>query len=115
MRLSALGAYFKFSPLLVTQYRIPSFMKYQASRIRVGLKIFNEIKVRVDTEGFFEAIAISLARNTIKLEEVDKLKAKFLYRLALSMEKEGESLIAASLKAKAELLLLENKLYNEVI
>src|SRR5947208_1967073 len=38
IRMSALGANFKYTSLIPTKYRIPSFMKYQASRTRIGLR-----------------------------------------------------------------------------
>ncbi|MBD0361132.1 MAG: glycosyltransferase family 2 protein, partial [Nitrososphaeraceae archaeon] len=36
IRMSAFGANFKYTSLIPTKYRIPSFMKYQASRTRIG-------------------------------------------------------------------------------
>src|ERR671920_1834257 len=66
IRMSAFGANFKYTSLIPTKYRIPSFMKYQASRTRIGLGNFNQIKARVDIDGFSKATEIALARNIIK-------------------------------------------------
>ena len=38
-------------------------MKYQASRTRIGQSNFNQIKARVDSDGFSKAIEIALARE----------------------------------------------------
>ena len=97
MRLSASGANFEYTTLVPTKYRIPSFMKYQASRTRIGPSNFNQIKTRVDCDGFSKAIEIALIRNIIKPEQIPMLKAKFYKRLAKSMLREMENEIASEL------------------
>jgi hypothetical protein len=82
IRMSALGANFKYSPLIPSKYRIPTFMKYRASRTRIGPRNFNQIKARVDSDGFSKAIEIALIRNMIKPEDIPLIKAKFYKRLA---------------------------------
>src|SRR5919202_4285163 len=77
IRMSALGANFKYTSLIPTKYRIPTFIKYQASRTRIGPSNFNKIKARVDSDGFSKASEIALARNLIKPEEIPMVKAKF--------------------------------------
>jgi glycosyltransferase involved in cell wall biosynthesis len=111
IRMSALGAYFKYTPLIPTKYRIPTFMKYQASRTRIGLSNFNKIKTRVDSDGFSKATEIALARNMIKPEEIPMIKAKFYKRLAKSMSQEMEKELATNLLSKAAQLEYESFVY----
>lgn len=111
IRMSAFGANFRYTSLIPTKYRIPSFMKYQASRTRIGPNNFNQIKARVDSDGFSKAIEIALARNTIKPEEIPLLKAKFYKRLAKSMRRELEDELANDLLNKAAQLEYESFVY----
>jgi glycosyltransferase involved in cell wall biosynthesis len=111
IRMSAFGANFKYTPLIPTKYRIPSFMKYQASRTRVGPSNFNHIKTRVDSDGFSKATEIALARNIIKPEEIPMIKAKFYRRLAKSMRREMENELANDLLNKAKHLEYESFVY----
>ena len=111
MRMSAFGANFKYTSLIPTKYRIPSFMKYQASRTRIGPSNFNQIKARVDSDGFSKAIEIALIRNIIKPEEIPLLKAKFYKRLAKSMKREMENELANELLNKATQLEYESFVY----
>jgi glycosyltransferase involved in cell wall biosynthesis len=112
IRMSAFGANFKYTSLIPTKYRIPSFMKYQASRTRIGLGNFNQIKARVDSDGFSKATEIALARNIIKPEEVPLIKAKFYKRLAKSMIREMENKLANELLNKAIQLEYEGFVYS---
>ncbi|MDQ3840831.1 MAG: glycosyltransferase family 2 protein [Thermoproteota archaeon] len=111
IRMSAFGANFKYTSLIPTKYRIPSFMKYQASRTRIGPNNFNQIKARVDSDGFSKAIEVALVRNTIKPEEIPLLKAKFYKRLAKSMRREMENELANELLDKAAQLEYESFVY----
>src|ERR687896_1470727 len=111
IRMSAFGANFRYTSLIPTKYRIPSFMNYQASRTRIGPNNFNQIKARVDSDGFSKAIEIALARNTIKPEEIPLLKAKFYKRLANSMRRELEDELANELLNKAAQLEYESFVY----
>jgi glycosyltransferase involved in cell wall biosynthesis len=111
MRMSAFGASFKYTPLIPTKYRIPSFMKYQASRTRIGPNNFNHIKARVDSDGFSKAIEIALARNIIKPEEIPLLKAKFYKRSAKSMKWQMENELANELLNKAAQMECESYVY----
>ena len=111
IRMSAFGANFKYTSLIPTKYRIPSFMKYQASRTRIGQSNFNQIKARVDSDGFSKAAEIALARNIIKPEEIPLIKAKFYKRLAKSMRREMENELANELLNKAEQLEYESFVY----
>ena len=111
MRMSAFGANFKYTSLIPTKYRIPTFMKYQASRMRIGPSNFNKIKARVDSDGFSKAIEIALTRNIIKPEEVPLLKAKFYKRLAKTMKREMENELANELLNNAAQLEYEGFVY----
>src|SRR5919202_2228777 len=111
IRMSALGANFKYTPLIPTKYRIPTFMKYQASRTRIGPSNFNQIKARVDSDGFSKASEIALARNLIKPEEIPMVKAKFYQRLAKSMRREMENELATNLLSMAAQLEYESFVY----
>jgi glycosyltransferase involved in cell wall biosynthesis len=111
MRMSALGADFRYTSLIPTQYRILSFMKYQTSRTRIGLSKFNKIKTRVDCDGFSKAIEIALVRNIIGPMEIPMLKAKFYKRLAKSMEREKENELACELLNRAKQMEHESYIY----
>jgi hypothetical protein len=111
MRMSAFGADFKYTPLIPTKYRVLSFMKYQASRTRLGPSSFNKIKTRVDCDGFSKAIEIALVRNIIRPEEIPMLKARFYKRLAKSMEREKENKLAGELLNKAKQMEHESYIY----
>jgi glycosyltransferase involved in cell wall biosynthesis len=111
IRMSAFGANFKYTSIIPTKYRIPSFMKYQASRTRIGPSNFNQIKARVDSDGFSKATEIALARNIIKPEEIPMIKAKFYKRLAKSMRREMENELADELLNKAAQLEYESFVY----
>jgi hypothetical protein len=112
--MSALGANFKYTPLIPTKYRIPTFMKYQASRTRIGPSNFNQIKARVDSDGFSKAIEIALTRNMIKPEEIPLIKAKFYKRLAKSMRREMENELATDLLNIAAQLEYEGFVYSKI-
>ncbi len=111
MRMSAFGANFKYTSIIPTKYRMPSFKKHQASRARIGVSNFNQIKARVDSDGFSKATEIALARNIIKPEEIPMLKAKFYKRLAKSMKREMENELADDLLNKAAQLEYESFVY----
>jgi glycosyltransferase involved in cell wall biosynthesis len=111
MRMSAFGANFKYTSIIPTKYRMPSFKKHQASRARIGVSNFNQIKARVDSDGFSKATEIALARNIIKPEAIPMLKAKFYKRLAKSMKREMENELAEELLNKAAQLEYESFVY----
>ncbi|RPJ26068.1 MAG: glycosyltransferase [Nitrosopumilales archaeon] len=111
MRMSASGANFKYTSIIPTKYRMPSFKKHQASRARIGISNFNQIKARVDSDGFSKATEIALARNIIKPEAIPMLKAKFYKRLAKSMKREMENKLAEELLNKAAQLEYESFVY----
>jgi glycosyltransferase involved in cell wall biosynthesis len=112
IRMSALGANFKYTSLIPTKYRIPTFIKYQASRTRIGPSNFNKIKARVDSDGFSKAIEIALTRDIIKPEEIPLIKAKFYKRLAKSMRREMEYELATDLLSIAAQLEYEAFVYS---
>jgi len=111
MRMSAFGANFKYTSIIPTKYRMPSFKKHQASRARIGVSNFNQIKARVDSDGFSKATEIALARNIIKPEAIPMLKAKFYKRLAKSMKREMENELADEFLHKAAQLEYESFVY----
>ncbi len=111
MRMSAYGAYYRYTPLIPTQYRIPSFMEYQVSRTRLGLNHFNRTKSRVDADGFSKAVEMALVKGTIQPLDVPHLKSKFYKRLAASMEKDKETELTVELLEIAESLSKEQAIY----
>lgn len=105
LRLSALGAKFKFVANIPTLYRIPTGEKQHASRIRIGDHEFNKIKIRIDTDGFDKALEIALAKGSIKPDITYALKAKFFKRQAYSMKNFGESELSKLMLNKHDLYL----------
>ncbi|MEW8030298.1 MAG: glycosyltransferase family A protein [Candidatus Thiodiazotropha sp.] len=102
MRLSANGASFKYISNIPTLYRIPTYTMGQASRTRLGPKVFNEIKARVDSDGFLKAIEIAVSKGSIKQENIPALISKFYNRLAITMMKEEENALVKKLLEKAD-------------
>lgn len=80
---------FKYLDCIPSLYRIPSDKKTSTHRERIGPTFYRE-KARVDTNGFFQAIAIALERKTITPGQVDGLKAQFFRRVAETLQKEHE-------------------------
>ncbi len=101
LRIAAQGANFKFTREIPSFYRIPSYLPYQTSRSRIGKNNFNKIKMSVDIDGFYKAIEIASSRNTIAPHEIPDLKAKFLKRLAATMQREGENTLVKELLYEA--------------
>ena len=112
MRMSAFGANFKYTSLIPTKYRIPSYMHYQSSRTKIGQNNFNQIKARVDSDGFSKAIEVALLRDVIKPEEIPLLKSKFYKRLAKTMERQMENKLVNALLDKAKLQEYESSIYS---
>ncbi|MGN6624286.1 MAG: glycosyltransferase family A protein [Candidatus Nitrosocosmicus sp.] len=90
MRVSAMGARFKYIDSIPSKYRIPIHMQNQSSRMRIGLNKFNQTKVRVDADGFSKAIEIAVVKGIIKPEDIPLLKLKFYKRLAKTMKRQDE-------------------------
>lgn len=92
-RMSAAGTSVAYLPSVPCQYRVPQNLAGSSDRNRIGADYYRR-KAEVDTDGFFEAISISLERQTIQPGEVRGLKEAFLRRLALTMEREGQNSLA---------------------
>ncbi|MEU9591472.1 glycosyltransferase family A protein [Streptomyces sp. NPDC048193] len=92
-RMSAAGTSVAYLPSVPCQYRVPQDSRGSSDRDRIGADYYRR-KAEVDTDGFFEAISISLERRTIEPDEVNGLKDAFFRRLALTMEKEGQESLA---------------------
>ena len=112
MRLSARGAEYRFIPEIPTLYRVPSYMEYQSSRMRIGPSAFNSIKARVDSQGFSLACELALARGVLSMERIPSLKAKFYRRLAQTMTRENEEELSNMLMYLAHQHECEYRLYN---
>jgi glycosyltransferase involved in cell wall biosynthesis len=103
--MSARGARFKFVASIPSNYRIPTFVKSQSMRDRLGGTYqFNRGKVVTDAAGFFDAVNLALARNDITLDAVGDLTERFLLRLARTMRRDGASDIATHLESKVQSL-----------
>jgi hypothetical protein len=111
MRMSALGADFRYTSLIPTQYRILSFMKISNVKNENWSVKFNKIKTRVDCDGFSKAIEIALVSNIIGPIEIPMLKAKFYKRLAKSMEREKENELACEHLNRAKQMEHESYIY----
>jgi hypothetical protein len=119
MRMSALGARFKYIDSIPSRYRIPSYMGNQNSRVKIGLNKFNQTKERVDADGFSKAIEIAVARGIIKPEDIPLLKSKFYKKSAKTMERQDEKelvneLLDLSKQQEIEHLIYINKYSQNV-
>lgn len=112
MRMSSCGAHFKYTDLIPSKYRIPSYVKYQSSRMNMGLGKFNQTKARIDADGFSRAAEIAVMRNTIKPEEMPMLKSKFYRRLAKTMKRQNEEELVNDLLKLAEQQENEDLIYH---
>ena len=90
IRISAMGAYFKYISAIPTLYRVPKYLKLQKSRSELGNNAFNKIKIKMDTEGFEHAINIAFSKNKMNIQLALELKKSFYFRLAESMKREKE-------------------------
>jgi hypothetical protein len=93
MHIAAEGNEFKYIKSIPSLYRISADKKNSTSRVKAGRKFYRE-KARVDTNGFLNAINISLRKKAISPDEVDGLKAKFFRRLAETLVKVKEPELA---------------------
>ncbi len=112
MRMSSSGANFKYTDLIPSKYRLPSYVKHQSSRMSMGLEKFNQAKARVDADGFSKAAEIAVMRNTIKPEEVPLLKSKFYRRLAKTMKRQNEEDLVSDLLKLSEQQENEDYIYH---
>ncbi|MFF7974901.1 glycosyltransferase [Streptomyces sp. NPDC007905] len=92
-RMSAGGTSVAYLPSIPCLYRVPQGVAGSSDRSRIGADYYRR-KAEVDTDGFLEAISISLQRQTIRPDEVNALKSAFLRRLAVTMEREGQHGVA---------------------
>ncbi|MFH9008939.1 glycosyltransferase [Streptomyces afghaniensis] len=95
-RMSAGGTSLAYLPSIPCQYRVPQGTAGSSDRNRIGADYYQR-KAEVDTDGFFEAVSISLERQAIQPSEVHSLKSAFLRRLALTMEREGQHSVAGTI------------------
>lgn len=101
MRISAMGANFKYLADIPTLYRIPSYLQLQSSRSFLGNARFNQIKVITDSDALEQSICISIAKNEINLMQLNSIRSQFYHRLAQSMRLQGEGTLAEDLELKA--------------
>lgn len=100
MNISAHGSAFKFTPLIPSRYRIPSYTNGSSYRARIGKKAFYEEKTKVDIEGFMNAIRVSLEKGLLSPQQVEPLKMQFLEKLAETLRNDCEFTLAESLLAR---------------
>lgn len=96
LRMSAGGTSLAYLSSIPCQYRVPQGTAGSSDRKRIGADYYQR-KAEVDTDGFFEAVSISLQRQTIQPGEARDLKCAFLRRLALTMEGEGQHSLAETI------------------
>lgn len=88
----------------VARYRIPQAQAAGSSvRSRVGESYYAE-KARVDLDGFAAAVDRSIARGTLAPAERLPLLAGFVARLAVTMRRERQDVLARSLSSLATIL-----------
>ncbi|WP_412074996.1 glycosyltransferase family 2 protein [Streptomyces xanthophaeus] len=100
LRMAAGGTSFKYDPEIPAQYRIPQGVAGSADRSRIGPDYYRR-KMEVDTDGFRQALDIALRRGSVEPGEAPQLLAGFRRRLALTMEREGRSDLAAHILTAA--------------
>jgi hypothetical protein len=95
-----------FSKDIPTRYRVPQDARGQCSRDRLGAAC-DQIKVKVDTEGFAEAMTIAMQRGRIGREDEPLLWERFFLRLAQTMRRGARPDLARSLEERAARALAE--------
>ncbi|WCD84483.1 UDP-Glc:alpha-D-GlcNAc-diphosphoundecaprenol beta-1,3-glucosyltransferase WfgD [Streptomyces xanthophaeus] len=101
LRMAAGGSSFKYEPTIPARYRIPQGVAGSSDRSRIGSDYYRR-KTEVDTDGFRQALDIALHRGSIGPAEAPQLLVRFLRRLALTMQREGRSDLAAEILASAD-------------
>jgi glycosyltransferase involved in cell wall biosynthesis len=92
-----------FAEGIPTQYRVPQDARGQCSRDRLGAAC-DQIKARVDTEGFAEAMRLAMQRGRIGREDAPFLWERFFLRLAQTMRRGARQDLASSLQDRASLV-----------
>jgi glycosyltransferase involved in cell wall biosynthesis len=95
-----------FAKDIPTRYRVPQDARGQCSRDRLGAAC-DEIKVKVDTDGFAEAMTIAMQRGRIGRADAPLLWERFFLRLAKTMRRGARPDLARSLQERAARALAE--------
>jgi hypothetical protein len=93
LRMSASGSSFAFLPDTPGSYRIPQHTNGSSDRSRLG-DLYYRRKAEVEYDGFRSAAAIAVARGALAAAEVPELTAQFLRRLAVTLEREEQTVLA---------------------
>lgn len=100
LRYAAAADLFVYAPAIPTRYRIPQDCAGSSVRTRVGPSFYPE-KARVETDGFLQGLDIAARRGRIDPTHHPRLLAEFHSRMALTMRREEQVVLADSLLAKA--------------
>ncbi|MBF9132800.1 glycosyltransferase family 2 protein [Plantactinospora sp. S1510] len=98
LRMSAGGSAFAFLPDTPARYRIPQDTRGSADRSRIGDGYYRR-KAEVETDGFQQAMRIAIERGTLDPSAGPDLTARFLRRLAVTLEREGQHALVREIMA----------------
>ena len=96
LRMSAATA-MRYQASVPSQYRIPRHRAGSADRTRMGAEFYRH-KARLDLDGFLTAAATAVERGSIDAADVPALRAKFVERLAATLEGEAQYELAQDLR-----------------
>jgi hypothetical protein len=96
LRMSAATA-MRYQEAIPSQYRIPRHRTGSADRTRMGAEFYRR-KAQLDLEGFVTAAATAVARGSVDASDVPALRARFVERLAATLEGEAQYDLAQRLR-----------------
>jgi hypothetical protein len=108
LRMSAAGMGIIVAERVPTQYRVPKNVRGQRSRDRFG-EACDEAKVRVDTAGFREAMALAMRDGRIGPGQESLLWERFFVRLARTMKRGGRDDLADAAMCRARCARLSRR------
>ncbi|MGC4897480.1 glycosyltransferase family 2 protein [Micromonospora sp. DT31] len=100
LRMSAGGSAFAFLPDTPARYRIPQGTRGSADRSRIGDDYYRR-KAEVETDGFQQAMRIAIDRGRLDPSAAPDLTARFLRRLAVTLEREGQHALVREILAQS--------------
>ncbi|MEW8200310.1 MAG: glycosyltransferase [Candidatus Thiodiazotropha endolucinida] len=111
LRIGALGPKFLCLPNNTCRYRIWGGEEGSSTRSRFGGKFYRR-KAMVDSEGFEAALRIALGRGRIGITDTVEIRKRFVERLAVEMQSEGDDELSEFLTSLSISHPLDEQIWN---